>query len=274
MSQTLRYETPENVQVEYRPAGLGTRFIAWLIDSIIVAFLVLVAWILLLIFAAAAGDLMVDLLRKLSDSLSDDDRRDPNILAMYFIGIATLILGLASFVYFSASELFLRGQTFGKRTCKIRVVKVNGFALDAGSIILRNLFRVADNTPLLWIVPLVSQQSQRFGDMVAGTIVVSDQPEELSGVRQQLAERTAAEARFRFDHARLARLRPSDFEAVERTLERWTSLASEQQQEIVNRLVTALCARMQSELPPATDRQAFLEDLLAAEFRRQERHLR
>ena len=144
---------------------------------------------------------------------------------MYFVGIATLVMGLASFVYFGASELFLRGQTFGKRACKIRVVKTNGFALDAGSILLRNLFRVADHIPLLWIVPVVSQQSQRFGDMVAGTIVVNDQTEDLSSVRQQLAERPAAEARFRFDHAKLGRLRPSDVEAVERILERWPSLS-------------------------------------------------
>jgi uncharacterized RDD family membrane protein YckC len=274
MSQTLRYETPENVQVEYRTAGLGTRFVAWLMDSIIVAFLVFVAWILLVIFAAAASELFADLARKLNESLGEDAKREPETIVMYFVGIATLVLGLASFFYFGASELFLRGQTFGKRACKIRVVKTNGFALDAGSIILRNLFRVADHIPLLWIVPLVSQQSQRFGDMVAGTIVVSDHPEELSSIRQQLAARTAAEARFRFDHAKLGRLRSSDFEAAERTLERWDTLASDQQQEIVGRLLAALCARMQIDPPPATDRRVFLEDLLAAEFRRQERHLR
>ncbi len=274
MSQTLRYETPENVQVEYRAAGLGTRFVAWLIDSIIVAFLVFVAWILLLIFAAAASDVVNDLLRKLNESLGDDAQREPNTVVMYFVGIATLVMGLAGFLYFGASELFLRGQTFGKRACKIRVVKTNGFALDSGSIILRNLFRVADHIPLLWIVPVVSPQSQRFGDMVAGTIVVSDQPEELSGVRQQLAERTAAEAKFRFDHAKLGRLRPNDFEAVERTLERWATLSSAPQQEIVSRLLAALCARMQIDPPAATEHRLFLEDLLAAEFRRQERHLR
>jgi hypothetical protein len=110
--------------------------------------------------------------------------------------------------------------------------------------------------------------------MVAGTIVVSDQAEELSSVRQQLAERKALEARYRFDHTRLSRLRPGDFEAAERTLERWATLTSEAQQEIVGRLLAALCARMQIDPPPPADRQAFLEDLLAAEFRRQERQLR
>jgi uncharacterized RDD family membrane protein YckC len=273
MSQTLRYETPENVQVEYRAAGLGTRYVAWFIDSIIVAFLVFVACFLLLIIAAVTSNLVVDLMRKLDESLGEDAQLDPNTVVMYFMGIGTLVMSLAGFLYFGASELFLRGQTFGKRACRIRVVKTNGFALDAGSIILRNLFRVADHIPLLWIVPVVSQQSQRFGDMVAGTIVVSDQPEELSGVRQQLAERTAAEARFRFDQAKLGRLRPSDFEAAERTLERWAMLASDQQQEMVNRLLTALCVRMQVDLPAVADRRGFLEDLLAAEFRRQERHL-
>ena len=39
MSVPLKYETPENVQIEYRPAGLGTRFIAWFVDQIILKYL-------------------------------------------------------------------------------------------------------------------------------------------------------------------------------------------------------------------------------------------
>ncbi|HEX4150138.1 MAG TPA: RDD family protein [Pirellulales bacterium] len=273
MSQTLQYETPENVRVEYRTAGLGTRFVAWFIDSIIVWFLVFVACLLLLIVAAATSGLVENIAHKIQESVGDDAQREPEMIVMYFAGIATLVLGFSSFIYFGASELFLRGQTFGKRVCSIRVVKLDGFALDAGSIILRNVFRIADQIPVLWVVPLVSRQSQRFGDMVAGTIVVSDQAEELSSVRQQLAQRTAAEARFRFDHAKLGRLRASDIEAAERILERWPKLGADQQQTLADRLITALCTRMQVEAPPAADRRAFLEDLLAAEFRRQERHL-
>jgi uncharacterized RDD family membrane protein YckC len=273
MSQTLHYETPENVRVEYRAAGLGTRYVAWFIDSIIVWLLVVVAGIGLLIIAALTSELFGDFARKLSESMDEDVKRKPEVIAMYFMGIFLLVMGFSSFIYFGASELFLRGQTFGKRACNLRVVKANGFSLDAGSIILRNVFRVVDQIPLLWIVPLVSQQSQRFGDMVAGTIVVSDQPEELSIVRQQLAERTAAEARFRFDQAKLSRLRSGDIDAVERMLERWPRLSLDQHQQFAGRLVTALCARLQVDAPPAMERRVFLEDLLAAEFRRQERHL-
>ena len=41
------------------------------------------------------------------------------------------------------------GQTLGKRMCKIRVVKADGFALDAVSVFMRNVFRVADHLPIL-----------------------------------------------------------------------------------------------------------------------------
>jgi uncharacterized RDD family membrane protein YckC len=35
MSAKIQFETPENIQVAYEPAGLGTRFVAWFVDNII-----------------------------------------------------------------------------------------------------------------------------------------------------------------------------------------------------------------------------------------------
>ncbi len=272
---TLQYETPENVQIEYRPAGLGTRFLAWFVDQIVLNLLIFIAFIALLIFAATSQGLLRDYVDQIDRALNDpDEPADPETVGMYVLGIAALIWGLGSFFYFGLSELLWRGQTLGKRLCKIRVVKADGFALNAVGVFMRNVFRVADHLPILWIVPVLSQRGQRFGDMVASTIVISDEAEELAEVRQELSGRNAAESRFRFDHAKLTRLTPGDFEAVERILDRWDSLPTLQQRTLLDRIVGPLCKKMQTDEPPVEDQVVFLEDLLAAEYRRQDRHLR
>ncbi len=264
MTTRLQFETPENVQVQYVPAGLGTRFLAWFLDQLLV-FVLLVAVIILL---AAAG---VSL--KVLDDLAESGSRDPQQLEGYVIGLIVLISGLGSFVYFTAAELFLRGQTPGKRAMKIRVVKQDGFALDAQSIFLRNVFRVVDNIPLLWIIPVMSQRSQRTGDMAAGTVVVSDKPAELTEVRVELSDRAAVEAEFRFDAKSLAKLTPQDIEAVERLLERWHNVPQPQRIQLARQLTAGLVHKLQIDPPPNGKQAVFLEDLLAAEIRRQNRML-
>lgn len=274
-STTLQFETPENVRIEYRPAGLGTRFLAWFIDQIIMNLVIFIAVIALIILSAVFEGLFRDLFDQVERALRNKDGLvGPETIYMYLAGIGMLIWGLGSFLYFGLSELLWRGQTPGKKMCQIRVVKADGFALDAVGVFMRNVFRVADHLPILWIVPVLSKRGQRFGDMVASTIVISDEAEDLAEVRQQLSGRNKAEARFRFDQAKLTRLTREDFDAVERILDRWNSIPPDQQISLLDRMVGPLCKKMETDTPPMEDRVVFLEDLLAAEYHRQDRHLR
>jgi len=273
MTETLHYETPENVRIEYRAAGLGTRFVAWFVDSIILYVGMFVVALLLTLLAAALAEIFEDFFRRLRNLLNDAGD-DVDSAAMYFVGVMILIYYLGNFFYFSFFELLMRGQTPGKRMCRIRVVKADGFVLEPPGILLRNLLRGIDQIPLMWVVPVLTRRSQRLGDMAAGTVVVSDEKAELSAVRRQLSERNAAEARFRFDYGKLGALKPSDFEAVERLLHRWFKLPEGQRRTLAERMVAGLARKMGVESPPEADRAAFLEDLLAAEFRRQDRRLR
>lgn len=262
MSQ-LQFETPENVSVSYATAGLGTRYVAWFVDQILV-------WVVTLglIFTLVCAGMSFSGLEEIFD---DGAGGEPGKALLYMIGLIMLIWGLGSFVYFGASELFLRGQTLGKRLAQIRVVKADGFGLDAASILVRNVFRVVDHLPPLWIVPVLSERGQRLGDMVAGTVVVLDSPEELSSVRTELAEWSALESEHRFDGTALAKLTETDLHAVEQILERWPMLSESQQQQLLDTMLPPLCKKLNVEIP---DRGvAFLEDLLAAELRRQRSNL-
>jgi uncharacterized RDD family membrane protein YckC len=280
----IQFETPENVQLSYKPAGLGTRFLAWFVDGLII-FVCLMLLLFFVIIAGAASDSLLksitDPLREASEEFDPRDPQSAQRIMLYLVGLWMVVWGLGSFFYFGILELCLCGQTLGKRASKIRVVKVDGFALDAISILVRNVFRIVDHLPVLWIVPLLSARSQRFGDMIAGTIVIEDEPAKLAGPRHTLAKRAAADARFRFDAGQLKKLRPQDVQAVEQLLDRWTEIPTDRREQFVTTIVYSLCQRMDCEPPPTgndpqggTDsRQMFLEDLLAAEYRRQNRQL-
>lgn len=272
--RTIEFETPENVQISYQTAGLGQRFIAWLIDQIIVGVISAVVIFVLFIFLIAAG-IITESAAELGDKLeaAQGDPQASEEIAKYLLGGTILVLGFTSILYFGCSELFLRGQTLGKRWIRLRVVKANGFALDVASIFVRNLFRPVDHLAPLWIVPVLSAKGQRFGDMAAGTVVVSDHGPPLSRVRAELADRPAAEARFRFDQAALARLHSSDYESLEQLLDRWDDIHQSQLEQMLNRLVDPLARRLKAEPPTDADRLQFLEDLMAAEYRRQSKSL-
>jgi uncharacterized RDD family membrane protein YckC len=275
MSAGIQFETPENVQISYKSAGLGHRFIAWLIDQIIVFLIGVVLFFGILFVGAIAGGIVEEILNDMGDKLqeSQTDPQAQQQLILIFAGIGLLIWSFSSLIYYTAAELFLRGQTIGKRQIGLRVVKANGFALDSISIFVRNVFRLIDHLQLFWIVPVLSRRGQRFGDMVAGTLVVFDRPAPLCRVREELAVRNAADARFRFDHASLKRLRPVDYEAVEQILDRWDDVPPQQLESLLDTILDPLARRLKVEAPLRTDRLQFLEDLLAAEYRRQSRSL-
>jgi uncharacterized RDD family membrane protein YckC len=272
MSAEITFETPENIQVAYQPAGLGTRFVAWFVDNIIMIAASVVIFFILICSGVISDSVIRDIVepgREAARRTVERSPSEPPQAVMYFIGLFLLVSGLGSFIYYGLSELFLRGQTLGKRMSGIRVVRLDGFALDPGGILVRNIFRVIDHLPPLWLVPLVSKKSQRLGDMVAGTVVVFDKPESISNLRLSLSQCPAGEAKFVFAAATLKRARPQDFAAVEKILERWEQLTGDQQQTFLGQLVPPLAARLKTDLPAADQRLQFLYDLLAAEYRRQ-----
>ncbi len=261
MGHSIRFETPENISVSYRVAGLGTRFVAWLVDVFLIAASLLAALLasLLLMTAAGQSPLAISFLSSLG------------VVALAFLVVAN---GFAFFAYFAVFEWFTNGQTPGKRSVQIRTVMAGGFSLTFTAVVIRNLFRLLDALPLFWFVPLISANSQRFGDMVAGTVVVVETRPRLERICEQLLSRPAEQARFTFTAAQLDALQQSDFRAISTYLERRVSLRPGQDAELAGRLMQGIAARL--DLAPMTagvDQQEFFMDLLAAKLRRDLREL-
>jgi uncharacterized RDD family membrane protein YckC len=269
MASQVLFETPENVQIAYRTAGLGTRYCAWALDCLFVILVAIGISFAALVLGAAA-DVSVDSLSRKLGVRSPVSQQE---FTAFCLAFGMLAMQLGSLIYFTASELFVRGQTYGKRTCGLRVVKADGFALDAGSVLVRNVFRLVDQIPVLWIVPLLSSRSQRFGDMVSGTLVVAETEDGIGDLRARLTAREAAESRFRFDSAMLNRTRPTDVEALEQILDRWPMLTDRQRTILMDRMVEPLAKRLAAASPSAADREEFLFELLSAIYRRESRRL-
>ncbi len=153
----IKINTTQNVSLSYSAAGVGPRILAGLLDMI---FVYSYALIIILIFSAA--------IKRGAYSNSYEKQEEYNQM---LIGILILCL-LPAMVYHLLCETFLNGQSFGKKIMKIKVVKLNGTQPNFGSYLVRSMFRIIDRPMVALITVAVTKNSQRFGDMVAGTTVI------------------------------------------------------------------------------------------------------
>ena len=81
-------------------------------------------------------------------------------------------------------ETFMNGQTPGKYVLGLRVLTDSGQPINGMQATLRNLLRAADLlVPLVGLIVMtLNRKYQRLGDLVAGTIVVVEERQWLTGV--------------------------------------------------------------------------------------------
>lgn len=77
--------------------------------------------------------------------------------------------------YFTAFEATF-GATPGKAMCRLRVVSADGGRLTVRAVLVRNVLRIVDALPVLYLLGggsvILTPRSQRIGDLAAGTTVV------------------------------------------------------------------------------------------------------
>ena len=149
-TNTLRIRTPEGIVFSQLLASPLSRFVAWLIDAMIVFAVISIVGVVLSLLALVAGEF---------------------VQAVYLLLYFGLSVGYS--IYF---EWFWRGQTLGKRLLRLRVVDAQALRLKFSQVVIRNLLRVVDMLPLFYLVGGVasaaSARAQRLGDFAANTIVV------------------------------------------------------------------------------------------------------
>jgi len=259
----LNIDTPELVSIELPLAGIGSRFIAAIVDS-----LVLGSALILLIFLAAY---IIPALGALGEKA-----------ASWGVGILLLIVFLLFWGYFALSEAFGNGRTLGKRVARIRVIHQSGRGINFVEALARNLVRFIDYLPGFYGVGVVamfmSKRSQRLGDMVAGTLVVREREVEApmwgeSTSRMLTAAALAPQSPIPPPHLRvalpapaLAKLSPADLEVLEGFFLRRLDMDLATRRALAGRIASGLCAKSGLTVPPETSVETFLE-AVAHQFR-------
>jgi uncharacterized RDD family membrane protein YckC len=150
--------TPEHVEIVLTPAGLGSRFLALTIDSMITMGLPAFA------------------VRMLGPALS----------AGASFALMTTLQFFFTFAYHVYFETMRQGRSLGKRALRLRVVDSRGLPITVAQSLVRNAIRALDALPLLYgvggVVSVIDRSGRRFGDIAAQTLVVEERsPAEYPG---------------------------------------------------------------------------------------------
>jgi uncharacterized RDD family membrane protein YckC len=147
-----RILTTENVAFTYRIAGLGSRFLAFLIDSVMIALFVLMG-------AGMTAALGV---------FSSSPGFAQGIFWAWFFACWLL--------YYILLEWMWYGQTVGKSVMQLRVIQRHGTRVTLQQAGLRTIMRIVDFLPTSYalgaVFAIFDPLCRRLGDLTANTIVV------------------------------------------------------------------------------------------------------
>jgi uncharacterized RDD family membrane protein YckC len=249
-------DTPELVAIEMPLAGIGSRFIALLVDMIL--------WI--------AGFLVLLILFSL---LAPAFHAFNRLSEQWVTAIVIFLVFLLQWGYFTLFEAFWNGQTPGKKIARIRVIQRSGRPIGIIESMARNFIRFIDEIPSFYAVGIVAvfvtRQHQRLGDLAAGTIVVRERAQESplwgdSGPRTFTAASLSPQnlppephMRVSLPPANIAKLTSGDLEVLESFLSRRLDMPLDTRATLAERISSALRAKSGLEIPPGVSTETFLE---------------
>jgi uncharacterized RDD family membrane protein YckC len=242
LDDRITIATPEGLDVDLVLAGLGSRFIARLIDSLIQFGTILA----LVIVSARLHNGWVD-------------------------AVLIVINFAVFFVYDIVFELFGSGRTPGKRSVGLRVVRNGGQPVGFVASAVRNLLRLVDLLPTLYLVGtisvIVTAHNQRLGDLAAGTIVVREraQPSQAASWVAWSRPTVPPDAVAGWD---VSAISPAEVAAVRAFLDRRLTLPPDVRARIGYDLAVRLGSKV-SGIPADAHPEYVLEGVLVAKEHRQ-----
>jgi uncharacterized RDD family membrane protein YckC len=144
--------TPENVTFEFELASVGSRALAWVLDLMVMGAIVLTV-------------------SKLVEPLLP-------VLGGFANAVLLVIAFAVQWWYAALLEWLWGGQTVGKRLVGLRTLSERGVRVTFVQAVIRNLVRIVDLLPGLYLVggvsALLDGDRRRLGDLAAGTVVVRE----------------------------------------------------------------------------------------------------
>ncbi len=245
VDRNVDVRTPESIAFNYELAGLGSRFLALVIDQVI-QILVFLA----IFYGIISAALHVPTVNGAAGTEAD------KIASAIVIAAVIIVIFTIFFGYFIIFETLWNGKTPGKWALSIRVVRDGGYSVDFGAAVIRNLIRIGELAigyyALSALSMVLSPENKRLGDYAAGTIVVRESAIALTLPGQ--AEKTEPV------YAPTLYLSGEERALVRRFIERRDALASEQRTVLAARLASRVRDRVPAELRALGD-EALLERL-------------
>jgi uncharacterized RDD family membrane protein YckC len=261
----LNIDTPEQVGLEFTVAGIGSRFVAVLLDH-------LIQLGVLLVMLLASAFLFGALANRI------------NIMGKWFTAIFIALDFLVIWGYFTLFEAFWNGQTPGKRVMKLRVIKDSGRQITFFEALSRNLLRFVDYMPALYLVGVITmlctKRHQRLGDLAAGTIVVHERTDEqplligrgsailpIGEAFDSAPANIAAQGIAGLPADAVARLGTDDLLLIETFFARALDLSLATRAEVAAKIASQMAVKMSGDagaVPPPGNPERFLESIAFA----------
>lgn len=233
--RTIEITTTQNVTIEYELASFRDRFFAFFLDFWILNFSLLLVWLLwMYIFGM--------------DSSS------------YFIYLVLLPIYL---FYSPASEIWMNGQSLGKKAIGIKVAKLNGKQPVISDYLIRWAFRLVDiwfsSGTIAAVLVNSTLRGQRLGDMLAHTTVIKTRSSLSIGIADVL--RINTRENYEPQYPQVARLNEQDMLLIKLVIERTKKYNNTAHKEALDMLVQKLKTVLDINETPK-DKVGFLKTLL------------
>jgi len=184
--------TGENVILEQEGASLLQRGLSWIIDLTVISF----AQVVVVPILIAAESIT----------------HNSNITIALFILLETAVS-----TYPLLMEIFNHGQTLGKRLCGIQVIRLDGTEPSLSDYMTRWILLLVDLFFFLigMVFIIFTKNSQRLGDLAAGTTVVKKH--QYGDLFYDLQEFDYARKNYKPQFAEAAHLTPGQAELIQRS---------------------------------------------------------
>ena len=218
--QKVGIQTTQNVLIDYEVAGLGDRIAAYLLDLLLTG----TCFVVLGLYNAKVAELPL------------------------WLNIALIV---PLFLYHLLCEIFLNGQSLGKRQLHLKVVRLDGTQPGLGNYLLRWLLRPIDiwvsEGAIAIITILINGKGQRLGDMAAGTTLVKYKPEQ-HNFDSQLYKPIEDED-YDVQFPQVSRLREQDVALIRETLRSYRLTANAEPVQIMAEKAQQLL-NIETQMPP------------------------
>ena len=228
--QIIRVRTTQNVFIDYPVGSVGDRILAYLLDRLI-----------LIIYSLAVAAVLIQL----------DIESSPLLLILF---------GTPWLFYSLLFEIFMNGQTPGKKVLKIKVVRLDGTPPTIGDYLLRWIFAFVDIFILSGAIAVVmvamGGKGQRLGDVVAGTSVVK-----LLEHQQVTSQKVFVEVEQQYTpvFSQVINLNDRDIELIQRALEANRDQGNIQPVMVITNKIKSLL-QIETDMPPVKFLYTIIKD--------------